>query len=393
VQAQNAFDEVEARYHAMIDHVDDLFYQTDTEGRLVLLNPAFERMTGWKAADWLGKTPADLVHPDDLELAHRTNEQLRTGQTTLVVELRIRTADGGYLPLEVRVQSLFTDTPSQPVVVGIGRDISARQQAERARLEREVEDKRLEMLQRFVHNASHDFRTPLAIISSSAHLAQAHMSRLTEDTRYRRYFNNIESQVRYLNEQLENAMTVSALSQDQMDMDFRAQDINPLVKAVVAEHQMLSEHKGHVLQFLGTPDLPPVLVDGAEFQRLLRHLILNALSYTPKDGHILVRTDIRDDNVVVAVQDNGIGIHPQDVDHIFKPFFRVDVARGLDTGGMGLGLSLAHMIAEAHAAQISVETTPDEGSTFYVELPRCKMDPRFEFMAAPVQHDIARYSN
>jgi signal transduction histidine kinase len=127
--------------------------------------------------------------------------------------------------------------------------------------------------------------------------------------------------------------------------------------------------KQHQVYLNLAADLPPVMGGVTELQRALRHLILNALNYTPDGGRIDMATFHQDDHVVFEVRDNGIGISDAELPFIFERFYRADKARSTDTGGSGLGLTIAKKIIEAHQGNIEVESTPGEGTTFRVSLP------------------------
>ncbi|MEP7291115.1 MAG: ATP-binding protein, partial [Chloroflexota bacterium] len=99
-----------------------------------------------------------------------------------------------------------------------------------------------------------------------------------------------------------------------------------------------------------------------------KHLILNGLSYTGEGGIVTVETYTDQKNVIVQVRDNGVGIQPDDIPHIFEHFYRADQARGED-GGTGVGLTIAKKIIEAHGGTIRVESQPEQGSVFSIVLP------------------------
>src|SRR5262249_53044232 len=112
-----------------------------------------------------------------------------------------------------------------------------------------------------------------------------------------------------------------------------------------------------------------VVGDAARLRRLFRSLLANAVKYTDAGGTIGIRSALGADAVRVSIRDSGIGIPPESLPHVFERFYRADPARSRDTGGSGLGLSLAQWIAEAHGGSIAVESAVGRGSTFTVTLP------------------------
>ena len=112
-----------------------------------------------------------------------------------------------------------------------------------------------------------------------------------------------------------------------------------------------------------------VLGDKARLQQLFTNLIDNALKFTPEGGSIRIRVEKNGDFVQVKVTDTGIGIPKEEQDNIFKRFYRVDKSRSKENGGVGLGLSIAEWIANAHRGRIEVDSELNQGSTFTVYLP------------------------
>ena len=110
--------------------------------------------------------------------------------------------------------------------------------------------------------------------------------------------------------------------------------------------------------------------DRSKLSQILYNLMDNAIKYTPEDGQISVSLREEDGNVVWRVRDNGIGIPEEDQEHIFERFYRVDKARGRETGGTGLGLSIVKQMVRMHDGTITVRSTPGKGSEFVVTFPQ-----------------------
>jgi signal transduction histidine kinase len=118
------------------------------------------------------------------------------------------------------------------------------------------------------------------------------------------------------------------------------------------------------------PDFPPLQADYERLQEVLTNLIGNAIKYSPEGGQIKVGGIVGENNMVrLYVSDEGIGISPGDQERIFERFHRVDNRLTRQTPGTGLGLFLVKAVIEAHGGRVWVESTPGQGSTFWVELP------------------------
>jgi two-component system OmpR family sensor kinase len=112
-----------------------------------------------------------------------------------------------------------------------------------------------------------------------------------------------------------------------------------------------------------------VFGDEDQLKQVLVALLDNALKYTPYEGSISLSLTTDEHNAILKVSDSGIGISPEDVQHIFERFYRADRARSRDRGGSGLGLAIVQSIVQGHDGTIEVESTPGKGSTFTLRLP------------------------
>jgi two-component system phosphate regulon sensor histidine kinase PhoR len=115
------------------------------------------------------------------------------------------------------------------------------------------------------------------------------------------------------------------------------------------------------------PGLPPVQADASRIEQVLVNLLHNAIKFSSPGDEIVVSAQIREQQVVFTVKDNGVGIAPGDMERIFERFYKADRARS--GGGTGLGLSISRHLIEAHGGRIWVESQPGKGSTFYFSLP------------------------
>jgi len=150
-------------------------------------------------------------------------------------------------------------------------------------------------------------------------------------------------------------------------------DLSQLVRDACELLEPVAEDKGLSLKF-DTPNSCLLVGDRRMIQRILSNLLDNALKYTPSGGAVTVSLSERNGReVVLAVQDTGIGIPAGDLPHVFERFYRCDQSRS--EPGTGLGLSLARALARAHNGDITVTSTPGEGSTFTLILPKSRPDP------------------
>jgi signal transduction histidine kinase len=210
---------------------------------------------------------------------------------------------------------------------------------------------------------SHEVRTPLASVLGFTSLL---LEREFSPQEQRRYLEIIDSQARRLAGLAGDFLDVQLLEGGAMTLNRGAVDLADLARE--QGRLFFSHSDAHRLE-LDAPD-GPVMVDGDRdrLAQVIGNLFSNAIKYSPAGGTIHVQLRARHDGVLLAVQDEGMGIAPEDQEHVFDKFFRTAEAASA-IGGTGLGLAVAREIVETHGGTINVESQPGEGSRFWIELP------------------------
>ena len=237
-----------------------------------------------------------------------------------------------------------------------------KQAAEQRELELAVERERIELLQRFMGDVSHDFKTPLTAIKLSLYL----LKRAQTETDRERHIESIEKQAGRLEQLMADLFSMSRLDKSATnEFRFGRVHINNLMADLLRAHAPFIEQK-HQQATFEAGDIFLFMGDSIQLERAFSNLLMNAIMYTPEGGHITLRTYLRQRQLHVEFEDNGIGIQPEERTRIFERFYRSDRARSTETGGMGLGLAIASKIIEAHGGTIQVESEPGKGSLFRV---------------------------
>jgi heavy metal sensor kinase len=225
-------------------------------------------------------------------------------------------------------------------------------------------DSAVQRIRQFTADASHELRSPLALIRATADLA-LRKQRSADD--YRRALEDIQAQAALMTELTESMLTLARADSAGLQLSLEVADVSPLVAAEVRHCRAMAEEKGVHMAVSETAEPALAHVDAAAIQRLLRILIDNAIRHTPAGGSVGVQAARENADTVLRVQDTGEGIAAADLPHIFERFYRADRVRSSGSG-FGLGLSIAQAIAQAHGAKIEVESAPGKGSTFVLRL-------------------------
>jgi two-component system phosphate regulon sensor histidine kinase PhoR len=232
-----------------------------------------------------------------------------------------------------------------------------------------TELRRLERLrQDFVANVSHELKTPLTAIKA---FAETLLDGAINDPEHNRQFvQRIEGQALRLEQLIVDLLSLARVEAGQEQFDIVPLDLSASVADRVAAHTPLAEAKriGLVVQPASEPVL--VMADEEGLREIIDNLVDNALKYTPEDGRVTIRWHRDNGQVVLEVEDTGIGISPKDCERVFERFYRVDKARSRELGGTGLGLSIVKHLVQAFGGSVAVTSQLGKGSAFSVRLPQ-----------------------
>lgn len=225
-----------------------------------------------------------------------------------------------------------------------------------------------ERRRQLIGDVAHELRTPLSSIRSMTEglidgvlpaEPAAFLSVQKEVSRLQRLVHDLEE--------------LSRAEAGQIPLEMELVDPAGLIHMAAERLQPQFEDKGVHLFLDVPPDLPQLRVDAGRMTQVLLNLTGNALQYTPVGGKVTVSAGVEKSTVTIIVRDNGIGIAPEQIAHIFERFYRVDKSRSRAGGGSGIGLTISKHIVEAHHGKISASSPgPGQGSTFSITLPAVK---------------------
>ena len=213
----------------------------------------------------------------------------------------------------------------------------------------------------FVSDASHELRTPIAIIQGYTEM----LERWGKDDPaiLEESINSLSQETASMKDLLEKLLFLSRSDKKTLKVEKEMFDLSALCHEVVKETGFIDDEHTIVPKITDN-----IMLSGDKglIKELLRILVDNALKYTPEGGTITVGCTISKQNIILSVQDTGIGIAHEHIAHLFERFYRIDEARNKSTGGTGLGLAIAEQIVKVHGAQISVTSEIDEGTQFLI---------------------------
>jgi len=218
----------------------------------------------------------------------------------------------------------------------------------------------------FTADASHDLRTPLALIRTNAELV---LRRPRSESEYREALHRILVTSEETTELIEQLLMLARADANVAQLKMEPTELYKIVRAAGQKARMLAAGKGLRFSESGPPCSLTLLANAAALERLLLSVVDNAVKYTPPSGHVALVLSVQGSQAVIEVRDTGIGIAEQDLPHVFERFYRADQTRSRETRGSGLGLSIAKWIAETHNGSIELRSRPGQGTMVIIRLP------------------------
>ncbi len=334
-----------------------LFFVCDPQCRCLLWNEACHELLGWTEEELKSHPkPLTLLYPDIMDYQ--------------AVQMRLEQAERRFYRCLVRSQSgayrlqkwAYCRLPDGNIL-GIGYDIAEMDRPATDIVAADLEETRVQLLQQLIGDITHDLKTPLSIINTKVFL----LEREPDASRRQIHATAIIEQVRRLTELIDNMMEMVRLD-SQTNLKLERCNVHTLLLEIDEGLRNMAEEKRVGINLELNADNPYVRADPKELHRAFMNLIRNAISYTPENGSITVRTRSVNAHLVIMVEDTGIGISEDDIPHIFTRFFRADTARSSYTGGSGLGLSIVKRIIDMHHGEIDVQSAVGIGTTFTIKL-------------------------
>ena len=351
----------EATYRTVVHNVRDIVFQLDLDGRWTFLNSAWQTVTGYAPENSLGAPCAQHLDGDDLPDVHAidigTDWECRC-------EVQLHTRSGDVRWMACFAQSIAGDDGTPSGIVGTLHDITERKRMEQQTREALERERELHQLQaRVVSMISHEFRTPLSTLRSSAEMLARYIDQWPSSKRDK-YLARIQTHVERMSRLLGDVITTSKLEAQHSAPEWTGcslrrffQDVVDEVRSGVAPNQPVA------LEFDAPTDDVPVDED------LLYHIFSNLLSNALKYSHETVRITVcvTDATVHLSVRDRGVGIPPEDQSHLMQPFYRGTNVGATD--GSGLGMTIVQRAVDAYGGTVSFESVHGRGTRFEVSLP------------------------
>ena len=362
VRMVEALQHNEELYRIVVQSQSELICQFDNAGNLSFANDAFCRFYGETADVLSGRSFTTLFNVTVTKQFKWAQQAVVNNRIPHSVTSFLTGPDGAGATIEWRFSPLYNALHEVSEVLVVGHNITDRLEAEQKARELEIEQARVKILAEFITHATHEFRTPLTTIGSSAYLM---MRAKSTEKRQQRHDMIIEQIDRITN--LVDMLARLAALDTLAEVKHEAVDLRVISNQIIDYMQPQIQQKG-LRVTVDLPDEIAVVAGSSELiAEAMGHLLNNAMRYNKQGGSIIIRAEQRDDSCQLLLTDTGVGMDAYGNVHLFERFYRGDVAH--TTPGLGLGASIAARIVELHGGQIRVRSTLNVGTTVTITLP------------------------
>ncbi|HBA91992.1 MAG TPA: histidine kinase, partial [Anaerolineaceae bacterium] len=379
----------EQRLSLILDTVGDVIFLLSVEPedyfRFVSINPAFQAVTGLSREQVVGKRMEEVLPPESHALAKEKYKQAVQEKKTVKWE-EVSAYPTGTLYGEVSATPFYDNTGTCTYLVGSVHDITEIRRAEikirkmNEELEQRVAERTAELesakvraesadrlKSAFLATMSHELRTPLnSIIGFTGMLLMGLVGPLEPEQE--KQLNMVQDSAHHLLELINDVLDISKIEAGELELIREPFDMQESLRKSMDKVVPLAKKKGLELVPSIAPQVGKMTGDRRRVEQILLNLLSNALKFTDQ-GSIHVDCFVRDGMVITSITDTGIGIRPEQIESLFRPFRQLDSGTTRQHDGTGLGLSICKRLVEAMGGEIWIESEWGKGSTFSFSLP------------------------
>lgn len=369
-------DRKQKNLEAIFDATPVCMILLDTHKTVARANCAVKKMTGKDYSEIIGRNVCEVIGCADVQdgeygrglncslcpINRAVSDAIDTQKPVHGVELqhnfRFKYSE---VALWISINIIPTLIDNELYVVFSINDITDRKQAE------EKFKEMMEIKSQFISTVSHELRTPLAAMKEGVSIVlDGFAGEINEDQR--KFLNIAIRNVERLGMLINDVLDFQRLESGRINLDIQENDINQLVYEIHETMSLASNKKNVDLIMETDGGIPRSDFDGHKINQVITNLLSNAIKFTPDNGRVFIRTRTDDQNIIIEVEDTGMGIPKEDLPRIFERFYRVK-RPGKEIKGTGLGLAIVNKIILMHHGKVEIESEVDHGTKFRVFLP------------------------
>jgi PAS domain S-box-containing protein len=382
-------EQLRRQHQLILNAVGEGVYGLDLDGNVTFVNPAAAAMIDWPMEDLIGKSMHKVLHHSHPDGSHYPREDcpiyaaFQDGSVRRITNEVFWRKDGTSFPVEYISTPMHDEEGRLIGAVVTFRDITKRRWAEEVlqrtneELEQKVQERTAklrqanhqlrelsEMRSRFVAMVCHEFRNPLNNIALSVSSLNRYDSQLSPEDKTN-YLLNIKDSVERMTQMIDDILVIGKIEAKVLQVNPEPLDVVAFCRTLVNEREFRRPQAP--VEFACRSRQLITNVDKRLLRSILSNLLSNAIRYTPEPRAIRLKVSKRQQRLTLQVQDEGIGIPPEDKRHLFEPFHRGRNVSNIP--GTGLGLSIVKQFVDLQGGTIEVNSKVDKGTTFTVQLP------------------------
>jgi len=353
-----------AQFKLIADNVPVIVWTASPDGNVDYLNKRFTEFTGFSAQQSLDDGWYVIMHPDDVERTKQAWANAIGHGTNYEIEYRFKWGEDNTYRWQLG-KALPLKNHNGKVIkwFGITTDIHEQKRAEHQKDE-------------FLSIASHELKTPLTSVKAFMQLA---LKNTPPEEKAYGFISKSSSQLIRLESLINDLLDVSKINAGKMNYNLEPFNFSEALIETVEGIQQ-GNHKHHIT--IERNDAVVYKGDRLRIEQVINNLLANAIKYSPNNNRIIIRSELQQNNLIVSVQDFGIGIEPNNLTKLFDRYYRVDNT-SMRFQGLGLGLFISSEIIKRHNGSFWIESQPGEGSTFFFLLP---INGKQEFIDIETDH-------
>ncbi|MEX2582587.1 MAG: ATP-binding protein, partial [Gemmatimonadota bacterium] len=370
-RAEQALRDSEEHFRRLIENSSDVATILGPDGINLYQSPSIQYVLGYTPDELSGTSAFERIHPDDAAACREVlGWIMQNPGETRSVDFRYRHKDGDWRVLEARARTLLPDSADAGLVIN-SRDITERRQYEEALEEAKEEAERANRAKSdFLSRMSHELRTPMNSILGFSQL----LARRALEPEQRKGVDHILKAGRHLLNLINEVLEISRIEAGRLNFSLEPVSVETVVDEARALILPLAEQHGITLHDIERDSELYVVADRQRLAQVLLNLLSNAVKYNRPDGTVSISCgedgEAGADRVLrIGVRDTGPGIPATQLDRMFVPFERLGAEQS-EVEGTGLGLALSKRLVEAMGGTLTVESSPGQGSTFWISLAR-----------------------
>ncbi|MEA5139874.1 sensor histidine kinase [Arcicella rigui] len=351
-------------------NIKDLVCIHNMDGTYLYVSPSIEDLTGFKPEELLGKSPYEFFHPEDIEYINNDHEEVIKQKTSVhYLTYRFKKKCGDYVWVESNTKVFYDDFNLENRLITSTREIQERKLAEEGLMKALHRERELnELKSRFVSMTTHELKTPLSVISSSAEIIEVYTQQI-DNPRIKnisKQLDNIYSEIIRITKLINDTLLLGKIEMGSREIKKVEINLLHLVQYII-ERQNRQQKDNRVIEFEKYGIERNIQGDTLHFEHILDNLISNAFKYSQNRPNPKLILTFNESDFQVVVIDSGIGIPLNQQKMICTSFFR-----GHNVGnikGSGLGLFLVNNLVKIYQGEISFESAEDHGTTFRLRIP------------------------